>query len=178
MAVDVERAARGAVAGAIAASVWAAQSPLDCRVFGVPHLDHELLGKAVTRGRAWPAVGMAMHVCNGALFGAAYADVASRLPLPAWARGPAAGLAEHVATWPLTVLVDRAHPARDELPRLSGSARAFAQSTWRHLLFGVVLGELERRLSRPGSSPIALRPSSNGRGDIERAAGPAGATRG
>jgi hypothetical protein len=177
MAVDVERAARGAVAGAIAASVWAAQSPLDCRVFGVPHLDQELLGKAITRGRAWPAAGVAMHVCNGAVFGAAYAHVAPRLSLPAWARGPVAGLAEHLATWPLTVLVERAHPARDELPCLSGSVRAFAQSTWRHLLFGVVLGEIERRLSAPAPSPNVLGLSSNGHGDIERAVSATGAIR-
>jgi hypothetical protein len=179
MAVDVERAARGALAGAVGAGVWAAQSPLDCRVFGVRYLDQELLGKALTRGRAWHAAGVAMHLANGAVFGAAYAALAPRLPLPAWARGPAAGLAEHLASWPLTVLVDRAHPARDELPRLSGSPRAFAQATWRHLVFGVVLGKLERRLNppeAPAPSGHALGLSSNGHGDIERAAGRAGAT--
>jgi hypothetical protein len=177
MAVDVERTARGALAGAVAAGVWAAQSPLDCRVFGIPYFDEELLGKALTRGRAWRALGVVMHVSNGALLGAAYANVARRLPLRPWARGPAAGLAEHVTTWPLTLLVERVHPARDELPRLSGSGRAFAQATWRHLLFGAVLGELERRLNPPGPpapSPHVLGLSSNGHGDIERAVGAAG----
>ena len=174
MSVDVRRTTRGALAGAVAAGVWAAQSPLDQRLFGVPYLDQELLGKAVTRGRAWRPVGVALHVLNGAAFGAAYANVAPAVPLPAWARGPAAGLAEHVATWPLTLLLDERHPARRELPRLAGNARAFAQATWRHLLFGVVLGELERRLNPP--PPAAWLPdqqtmSSNGHGNIEHAVG-------
>jgi hypothetical protein len=160
VSVDVRRTARGALSGAVAAGVWAAQSPLDQRVFGVPYLDQELLGKAVTRGPAWHPVGFAIHVANGALFGAVYANVAPGLPLPAWARGPAAGLAEHLATWPLT--------------RLAGNARAFAQATWRHLLFGFVLGELERRLNPPEPPPLPpylQSVSSNGHGDIEQAVG-------
>jgi hypothetical protein len=174
VSVDVRRTARGALAGAVAAGVWAAQSPLDQRLFGVPYLDQELLGKAVTRGRAWRPVGVALHVLNGAVFGAAYANVAPALPLPAWARGPAAGLAEHAATWPLTLLLDERHPARRELPRLAGNARAFAQATWRHLVFGVVLGELERRLNPPPPAawlPYQQTMSSNGHGNIEHAVG-------
>jgi hypothetical protein len=173
VSLDVGRTARGALAGAVAAGVWAAQSPLDKRIFGVPYLDQELLGKAVTRGRAWHPVGLALHVANGAIFGAAYANVAPSVPLPAWARGPAAGLVEHAATWPVTVLVDEHHPARDELVRLARNPRAFAQATWRHLVFGVVLGELERRLNPPPAPPpLSFEPaiSSNGHGDIERAA--------
>ncbi len=38
-------------------------------------------------------------------------------------------------------------PPRDDLPRLFGSRAALAQATWRHLLFGIVLGELERRVN-------------------------------
>jgi hypothetical protein len=172
VALDREITARGALAGAVAAGLWAAQSPLDARVFRWPYLDQELLGKLVTRGRGWLPVGVALHVANGALFGAAYAQVAGRLPGPAWARGPLAGLAEHVATWPLTALVDRHHPARDQLPGLAAEPRAFAQATWRHLVFGVVLGELERRLNRraPPPGPYAPALSSNGHGNIEHAA--------
>lgn len=173
MSVDVGRTARGALAGAVAAGVWAAQSPLDQRLFGVPYLDQELLGKALTRGRAWHPVGLALHVVNGAAFGAVYANVAPSLPLPAGARGPAAGLAEHLATWPLAVVIDERHPARRELPDLARNPRAFAQATWRHLLFGFVLGELERRLNPPEPPPLpyAHAISSNGHGDIEQAVG-------
>jgi hypothetical protein len=172
MAFDRTRTARGALAGAVAAGVWAAQQPLDQRVFGVKYDDSELLGKAITRGRAWPAVGLALHLANGALFGAVYAGVSRRVPLPSWSRGPAFALGEHVASWPAVLLTDRVHPARDELPTLGTSAAAFAQATWRHLLFGVVMGELERRLN---DAPDAELPSyehvvsTNGHGNIEHA---------
>jgi hypothetical protein len=172
MPVDPARTLRGAVAGAAAAAVWAAQQPLDRRVFGVPYDDTELLGKAVTRGPAWPLVGAAVHLLNGAAFGALYAVVAPRLPLPAWARGPVAAMAEHLASWPLVAVTDRVHPARDELPTLAGSPAAFAQATWRHLLFGVVLGELERRLNPPAPPTGADWDAivrANGHGDLGRA---------
>ena len=172
MTVDVGRTARGALAGAVAAGVWAAQSLLDQRVFGVPYLDQELLGKAVTRGRAWHPVGVALHVANGAAFGAAYANVAPSLPLPSWARGPAAGLAEHLATWPGALVIDRLDLGRD-FPKLWGDPRAFGQATWRHLLFGAVLGELERRMNagdeHADDHGVTIY-SSNGHGSVEHLA--------
>jgi hypothetical protein len=146
MAFDRACTLRGALAGSIAAAVWAAQQPLDKRVFGVAYDDAELLGRFVARGRSGYVAGLAMHLANGAAFGAAYAHVAPALPGPRWARGPLAGLAEHVATWPATALAARV-PALQEVPPLWGSWPAFAQATWRHLLFGAVLGELERRLN-------------------------------
>jgi hypothetical protein len=173
VAIDRSRTLRGAVAGALAAGVWAAQVPLDRRVFGCDYDDVELLGKAVTRGPAWPVVGVALHVQNGALFGAAYANLAPRLPLPSWARGPFVALLEHAVTWPLTAASDRLHPARDELPKAFGSGRALAQATWRHMLFGVVLGELERRLNAEEAVEIPDYEeiiSSNGHGNLEHAA--------
>ncbi|HEU4974658.1 MAG TPA: hypothetical protein VFT50_06170 [Baekduia sp.] len=172
MASAPARTARGAAAGALAAGVWALQEPLDQRAFGVAYSDVALLGRWVTRGRTWPAAGLALHVANGAAFGAVYAAVRRRLPLPPALRGPAAGLAEHLATWPLVGLVDRHHPARDEMPRLAGSARALAQATWRHLLFGFVLGEIERRLNAEDGDDdggITYVVSSNGHGDIAHA---------
>lgn len=169
MAIDRAQTLRGALAGALAAGVWAAQQPLDQRVFGCDYDDTELLGKLVTRGPAWPFVGAAMHLVNGALFGALYANVAPRVPAPSWARGPAAGLAEHAATWPFTPLTDALHPARADLPKLFGSPRALAQATWRHLLFGTVLGEVERRLNAPPDPelpPYEDVVSSNGHGTM------------
>jgi hypothetical protein len=172
MAIDRARTLRGALAGAAAAGVWALQQPLDRRVFGVPYDDTELLAKAVTRGPAWPLVGSAMHLANGALFGAVYANVAPHVPLPSWSRGPAAAMAEHLLSWPLVALTDRLHPARDELPSLAGSGAAFAQATWRHLVFGVVLGELERRLNPPQDEEIPAYEhvaGQNGHGDLAAA---------
>jgi hypothetical protein len=173
MGIDRAKTIRGAIAGAIAAGVWAAQIPLDKRVFGSSFDDIELLGKGLTRGRAWPVAGWALHLQNGALFGAAYAHLAPRLPLPSWARGPTAALSENFATWPLTLLSDRLHPARQELPAVFASPRALAQSTWRHLLFGVMLGELERRLN--AGDPVEVPDyadliSPNGHGHPEHVA--------
>jgi hypothetical protein len=174
MAIDRAQTLRGALAGAVAAGVWAAQQPLDKRLFGCDYDDTELLGKLVTRGEAWAPVGAAIHVSNGALFGAIYANVAPRVPLPSWARGPAAAMVEHLSTWPLVALSDSLHPARGDMPRLLPSPRAFAQATWRHLLFGVVLGELERRLNPPSAAEIPDYEqviSSNGHGRFEAAVG-------
>jgi hypothetical protein len=165
------RTLRGALAGAAAAAVWAAQQPLDRRVFGVAYDDTEVLGRwVVPSGGGWQPAGVAFHLVNGAVFGAAYANVAPSLPVPAGLRGPLAALAEHLATWPGTAVLDRVHPARSDLPQLWGSGRAFAQATWRHVLFGAVLGELERRLNPPEAEPDpidAAAAASNGHGSAE-----------
>lgn len=172
---DKRRALGGALAGAVAAGVWAAQQRADIALFGVRYDDTELLGKLVTRGRHWRKVGLAMHVANGAAFGAAYAVAAPGAPGPGWLKGTTAALAENFATWPLVGLVDRLHPARAELPRLSGNPAALAQATWRHTLFGALLGTLESAINagpRSGGSQLPEHPpaSSNGHGDLSRAA--------
>jgi hypothetical protein len=174
MSLTATRTLRGALAGAAAAAVWALQQPLDRRVFGSPYDDTELLGRWVAPSGAWQAAGIGLHLANGAVFGAVYANVAPSLPVPPALRGPLAGLAEHFATWPGVAVVDRVHPARSDLPTLWGSGRAFAQATWRHALFGFVLGELERRLNPPEE----LRPvddavvSTNGHGSVEHLVAP------
>ena len=81
-------------------------------------------------------------------------------------------MVENAGTWPLAYVSDRIHPARKDLPQLGGNVRAFAQATWRHVLFGFVLGELERRLN---AEPEVDLPdyrdvvSSNGHGSLEHA---------
>ena len=98
---------------------------------------------------------------NGAVFGAVYANVAPLMPIPPALRGPVVALVEHVVLWPLGALSDRVHPAREELPKLNGNREAFPQATWRHLLFGLVLGELERRVNaEPEPAPPSLRPTT------------------
>jgi hypothetical protein len=176
--IDRGRTVRGATCGAIAAGVWALEQPLDKSLFACRFDDVELLGKAFTRGEAWLPAGLVLHAQNGALFGAVYANLAPRLPIPPATRGPLIALIEHLMTWPLTTLTDRHHPARAELPRLSGNARAFAQATWRHLLFGLVLGELERRLNPPVAAvedEAEATFSSNGHGSLETAVSVEGA---
>ena len=152
------RTLRGALAGAVAAGVWAAQQPLDKRVFGVDYDDAELLGKRGRPRRApGPRSGSALHLANGALFGARLRQRRAALPLPPWARGPLAGAGRA----PRDLAAGRRRrpraPARDDLPRSGATPRAFAQATWRHLLFGAVLGELERRLNAPEAELPAVR---------------------
>jgi hypothetical protein len=170
--IDRTRTLRGAACGAVAAAVWALQQPVDKLALSSSYDDVELLGKAVTRGPAWYPIGLAMHVGNGALFGAAYASIAPAIPVPPALRGPLVALTEHLALWPLGAVSDRLHPARDDLPVLTGNRAAFAQAAWRHLLFGFVLGELDRRVN---AEPEAVPPeseadySSNGHGSLEHA---------
>lgn len=156
MALEPRRLLRGALAGGIAAGAWALQQPLDKRVFGCRYDDVELLGRALAPRAArghWYPLGLALHVQNGAMFGAVYAGAVAPLlaaaGVPAAARAPFVAQVENFGLWPLGRLSDRWHPARADLPRLTGNRRALAQATWRHLLFGVALGELERRLNPP-----------------------------
>ena len=124
----------GAKAGAIAALVWAAVEPLDRRVLRHDYSDVAVLGKAVTRSRAWPA----LHAANGALFGLAYERARGR-----GISAPAMALAEHTVLFPLGAIVDHHHPARGTKGLAPmWSKRAFAQATWRHLVFGALLGHL------------------------------------
>jgi hypothetical protein len=135
---------RAAAAGATAALVWAAQEPLDQRVFGCDYSDVALLGKAATRGPHWRAAGLALHAANGAVFGLVYDALCRRTRVEPRRLAFGLALAEHAALYPLSWFVDRYHPARGELgvPPLLHNRRAFAQATWRHALFGWVLARL------------------------------------
>jgi hypothetical protein len=138
---------RGGVAGAVATVVMTLEQPLDKRLFDSEYDDVEILGKLVTRGEYWRPIGFVLHVQNGAFLGAAYARLKPSLPGSAVLRGLLAGLIEHVGAWPLTVLFDHYHPAREELPKLAANRRAFGQATIRHAVFGIVLGLLEHALN-------------------------------
>jgi hypothetical protein len=118
---------RAAAAGSVAAVVWGLQEPLDRRVFGCDYSDVLFLG----RGRR--SVGFVVHAVNGALFGVAFDAVRERIDVNQRRLALALALGEHVALWPFISLVDR---------NLVTSPRAFAQATYRHGLFGLVLGRL------------------------------------
>lgn len=142
--------ARAASAGAAAATVWAVLEPLDRKLLRCDYSDVAVLGKAITRGRAWWPLGLAIHAVNGAAFGLAFHEARQRATRPGFTpRRLALGmaLAEHLALYPLSGLVDRYHPARGEpgIPPLLTNRRAFVQATWRHAVFGAVLGALVSR---------------------------------
>jgi hypothetical protein len=135
---------RAAAAGAAAATVWGVLEPLDQRLFRYGYSDIALLGKAVTRGPRWQAFGFALHAANGAVFGLAYDRTRRRVSAGPQRVAIGMALGEHLVLYPLNALVDRFHPARGEagVPPLLASPRAFAQATWRHLVFGALLGRL------------------------------------
>ena len=118
---------RAASAGAVAAVVWGLQEPLDQRLFRSDYSDLELLG----RGRR--TVGLALHALNGAVFGVAFDAVRRRVDVDQRRLALVLALAEHVVLWPSIGLVDAT---------LLKSPRAFVQGTYRHALFGLVLGRL------------------------------------
>jgi hypothetical protein len=135
--------ARAAVAGAAAATIWAAAEPIDTRLFRHDFSNIALLGKFWTRSRWWPLAGLAIHAANGVVFGLAYDEVRRRTRLPPRPLALWLALAEHSTLYPLAYLVDTRHPARGErglAPMFS--ARGFAQETLRHVLFGMALGRL------------------------------------
>jgi hypothetical protein len=124
--------------------VWALLEPLDRRVARCDYSDVAVLGKAVVDGRAWWPAGFALHLLNGAAFGLAYHEVRRSRAARPTVLAVVMALAEHVALYPLCFLVDRFHPRRGApgIPPLLTNPRAFAQATWRHTVFGVVLGRL------------------------------------
>jgi hypothetical protein len=133
-----------AVAGAVAATVWAALEPVDQRLFRSDYSDVAILGKAVTRGQAWRPIGLVLHAVNGAVFGLVYDGVRRRLSVDERRLALAMAVTEHVVLYPSVYLVDRFHPARGEagIPPLLANARAFAQAAVRHAIFGALLGVL------------------------------------
>lgn len=133
----------GAKAGALAAAAWAAAEPLLGRVVGTPYSDVRLLGRMATKGRAWPVTGVAIHVVNGALFGAAF----ERLGLHGVRQGVIAAEVENLVLWPGYAVVDRIHPDRRDgtWPRLVTNPHLAVYEVATHALFGAVLGLATRR---------------------------------
>ncbi len=136
--------ARSAAAGAVAATAWGLAEPLDQRLLRYDYSDIAVLGKAVTRGGGWRPAGFALHAANGIAFGLALEAAHRRTAIDKRRLALRLALAEHVGLYPLSYFVDRRHPARGEpgVPPLLTSGRAFVQASWRHALFGAVLGRL------------------------------------
>lgn len=134
---------RGVRAGIAAAAVWAVAEPLAQRAFRTPYSDLRLLGGGVTAGPLWRPIGLAMHLANGALFGAQL----ERRGWRGWKRGLVVAELENAALWPGMAIVDRLHRDRRSgaWPPLFRSGRVFAYEATLHGLFGIVLGALLAR---------------------------------
>ena len=136
---------RGMLAGIAAAGVWAAAEPALGRALGVPwYSDRRLLGGLF---RVGPEAAIAIHLVNGAVFGATF----ERLGL----RGPVSGVvmaqAESLSLWPAMRVVDHVHEDRRSggWPPLWGNRRVFAYEVAAHALFGAVLGGLLSPIPQP-----------------------------
>jgi len=112
---------RAALAGAVAATVWGLQEPLDRRVFRCDYSDVRLVG------------GLPVHALNGALFGLAFDAVRRRTNVDQTRLAVTLAVAEHTALWPVLGLFE---------PEVVKSPRAFAQGVYPHVLFGYVLARL------------------------------------
>jgi hypothetical protein len=128
---------RGALAGIVAAVVWASAEPALGRLFRTPYSDRRLLA-GLTGGS--PTVALALHLANGAMFGALFERLGGRGPK----QGVVAAQIENVALWPAMAVVDRIHPDRRSgaWPPLVRNGRVFAYEATTHALFGAVLGLL------------------------------------
>jgi hypothetical protein len=127
--------------GVVAAAVWAAAEPALGRALGVPwYSDRRLLGGLLGVG---PAGALAVHLANGAIFGATFAYLGGRGSV----RGVLAAQAENLALWPAMAVVDQVHPDRESSawPPLLTNRRVFAYEAAAHALFGAVLGGLLRQ---------------------------------
>jgi hypothetical protein len=170
----VERAIRGAAAGAAAATAWSAAEFAASRALRHDFTDTRLLGRVASE-RWWLPAGVLIHAFNGAAFGAVFAA--------AGARGPMAGLrwvsVEALASWPGMALVDRFHPDRrsGRWPRpLLTDRRVIAQEAAMHALFGLVLGALAPGGVVDDRSP-ARRPARHQRAGTSRTPFGTGASR-
>lgn len=135
---------QAAGAGVAAATVWGLLEQVDQRLLRCDYSDIAVLGKAVTRGPHWRLSGFVLHAANGAVFGLGFDELRRRARANPRRLALGLALAEHLTLYPLCYFVDRYHPARGEpgVPPLLQNPRAFAQATWRHAVFGTVLGRL------------------------------------
>ena len=129
----------------MAATAWAAAEPAAARLVRPPagYSDVRLLGALVTLdGARWREAGLAVHLVNGAVFGALFEVTGGR----GWRQGVVAAKLENLALWPAMAAIDRLHPDRRSgaWPRLLTSPRVFVYESALHALFGAVLGSLVR----------------------------------
>jgi hypothetical protein len=128
---------RGMFAGIAAAAVWAAAEPALGRALRTSYSDVRLLGGLTGTGARGA---LALHLANGAVFGALFERLGGRGPL----RGMLAAQAENLAFWPGMLCAQRVHPActSGEWPPLFSDRRILTYEVAAHGLFGAVLGLL------------------------------------
>jgi hypothetical protein len=96
---------------------------------------------------------LALHLANGAAFGAVF----ERMDGSGIRCAVLAAELENLVLWPAMAIIDRVHPLRRDgtWPPLLLNGRVFAYEVAVHALFGAVLGSLIARESRAARSSAA-----------------------
>jgi len=139
----MRRDVHAAAAGALAAAVWIAAEPAIRRAVGGTHRELRLISGLLAPRRGGTALGLVVHVANGAAFGWAF----RRLGGYGVRRALLAAQAENAILWPTMAVADRLHPdvRSGAWPKLARDPGTIAQEIGGHLVFGAVLGALVRR---------------------------------
>jgi hypothetical protein len=139
----MRRDSHAALAGAIAAAVWIATEPITRRLAGGTHRELRLISGLLVGKRGGNALGLAVHLANGAAFGVAF----NRLGGRGVRQAVVAAQLENAILWPGMAVADRVHPdvRSGRWPRLFSDRGTIVQEIGGHLVFGVVLGALVRR---------------------------------
>ncbi len=144
------RPGRAAAAGLVATAAYSIAMETDKYItdnhFNDVTFIEGLLGDTGASSPRTAALAWALHFLNGAMLAEVYAAICKRfLPGPNWLKGMIFGGVFIAAVWPITPFVDRYHPMikSGQLPHLANWA-AFWQNVLRHLVFGLVLGLLDR----------------------------------
>jgi len=138
----MHRDLHAAVAGATAAAVWIAVEPVTRRLTGGSHRELRLISGTLAGKRGGTALGLAVHLANGAVFGVAF----RRLGGHGVRQAVIAAQAENAILWPGMAIVDRVHPdvRSGAWPMLVADRGAILQEIGGHVVFGAVLGALLR----------------------------------
>jgi len=138
----MRRDVHAALAGAAAAAAWIAVEPVTRRLTGGTHTELRLISGTLAGRRGGNALGLAVHLANGAGFGVAF----RRLGGHGVGRAVVAAQAENAILWPGMAIVDRVHPdvRSGRWPRLLTDRGTILQEIGGHAVFGVVLGALVR----------------------------------
>jgi hypothetical protein len=138
----MRRDSQAALAGATAAAVWIAAEPITRRLAGGTHRELRLISGLLAGKRGGNALGLAVHLANGAAFGVAF----NRLGGRGVRQAVVAAQVENAILWPGMAVADRVHPdvRSGRWPKLFSDRGTIVQEIGGHLVFGVVLGALIR----------------------------------
>lgn len=143
----MRKAASIASAGIVSGLAYLAAQSVDLSITKNKVDDRVLLGRLVPVHHTQAVtVGTFMHLLNSVIFAAVFRLVGrDLLSGPMWWRGTVFATLENVLLYPLAILEDF-HPAlRDGQMDSYQNWTAFAQTAWRHVVIGAVLGALTPR---------------------------------